>query len=291
MCCNWAGTGASGMERLAGRVAVVTGAASGIGKAMTVAFAREGMHVVMADVEQPALELAAKDLETAGAGVLAVVTDVSRAEEVSALAEATVEHFGAAHLLCNNAGVGGAGDPWEGPLTGWEWTIGVNLMGVVHGVRAFLPILRAQEEAHIVNTASIAGILPAPHTHYAATKYAVVGLSQSLFLDEQMLGTSVGVSVLCPAWVRTSIARSERNWPARLGPLPENPEAFEFLRQAFTEAIDAGMEPSAVAAQVIDAVKQRRFWILTHDNWMPAIAEHSSALAEGRDPVFPPITP
>lgn len=269
----------------------MTGAASGIGKAMTEAFAREGMRVVMADVEQPALELAAKDLEAAGASVLAVVTDVSRADEVNALAEATVGHFGAAHLLCNNAGVGGAGDPWEGPLSGWEWTIGVNLMGVVHGVRAFLPVLRAQEEAHIVNTASIAGILPAPHTHYAATKYAVVGLSQSLFLDEQMLGTSVGVSVLCPAWVRTGIAHSERNWPSRLGPLPENPEAFEFLRQAFTEAIDAGMEPSAVAAQVIDAVKQRRFWILTHDNWMPAISEYCSALAEGRDPVFPPITP
>ncbi len=279
------------MERLAGRVAVVTGAASGIGKAMTQAFAREGMRVVMADVEQPALELAAKDLEAAGASVLPVVTDVSRAEEVSALAGATVEHFGAAHLLCNNAGVSGAGDPWEGPLSGWEWTLGVNLMGVVHGVRAFLPVLRAQDEAHIVNTASIAGILPAPHTQYTTTKYAVVGLSQSLFLDEQVLGTSVGVSVLCPSWVRTSIASSERNWPERLGPLPENPEAFEPILQAFREAIDAGMEPAAVAAQVVGAVKQRRFWILTHDNWMPAIAGHCAALAEGRDPAFPPITP
>lgn len=279
------------MERLAGRVAVVTGAASGIGRAMAEAFAGEGMHVVMADIEEPALELAARNLGAAGASVLAVVTDVSRAGDVDALANATVEHFGAAHLLCNNAGVGGAGDPWEGPLTGWEWTIGVNLMGVVHGVRAFLPILRAQDEAHIVNTASIAGILPAPHTHYAATKYAVVGLSQSLFLDEQMLGTAVGVSVVCPSWVRTNIAHSERNWPARLGALPENPEAFEFLRQAFTEAVEAGMEPSAVAAQVVDAVKQRRFWILTHADWMPAVAEHCAALAEGRDPVFPPITP
>ncbi len=279
------------MKHLAGKVAVVTGAASGIGKAMTEAFAREGMHVVMADVEQPALELAAKDLEATGASVLAVVTDVSRADEVSALAEATVEHFGAAHLLCNNAGVGGVGDPWEGPLSGWEWTIGVNLMGVIHGVRAFLPILRAQDEAHIVNTASIAGILPAPHTHYTTTKYAVVGLSQSLFLDEQMLGTSVGVSVLCPAWVRTNVARSERNWPGRLGPLPENPESFEFLLQAFREAIEAGMEPAAVAEQVVDAVKQRRFWILTHTNWMPAIAEHCAALAEARDPAFPPVTP
>ena len=278
------------MKQFAGKVAVVTGAASGIGKAMTEAFAREGMRVVMADVEQPALNLAAKDLEATGASVLAVVTDVSRAEEVSALAEATVEHFGAAHLLCNNAGVSGAGDPWEGPLSGWEWTIGVNLMGVIHGVRAFLPILRAQDEAHIVNTASIAGIVPVAPTQYATTKYAVVGLSQSLFLGEQMLGTSVGVSVLCPAWVRTNVARSERNWPERLGPLPENPEALKFLLQAVRKATDAGMDPAAVAEQVVDAVKQRRFWILTHTDSMPAITAHCAALAEGRDPVFRPVT-
>jgi NAD(P)-dependent dehydrogenase (short-subunit alcohol dehydrogenase family) len=278
------------MKQLAGKVAVVTGAASGIGKAMTGALAREGMRVVMADVEQPALELAAKDLEATGASVLAVVTDVSRAEEVSALAEATVEHFGAADLLCNNAGVGGVGDPWEGPLSGWEWTIGVNLMGVIHGVRAFLPILRAQDEAHIVNTASIAGIVPVAATQYATTKYAVVGLSQSLFLGEQMLGTSVGVSVLCPAWVRTNVARSERNWPERLGPLPENPEALKFLLQAIRKATDAGMNPAAVAEQVVDAVKQRRFWILTHADSMPAIAAHCAALAERRDPVFRPVT-
>jgi NAD(P)-dependent dehydrogenase (short-subunit alcohol dehydrogenase family) len=278
------------MERLAGKVAVVTGAASGIGKAMAEAFAGEGMRVVIADVEQPALEQAAKDLQAAGASVLAVVTDVSRADDVGALAEATLGHFGAAHLLCNNAGVSGTGDPWVGPLSGWEWTIGVNLMGVVHGVRAFLPILRAQDGAHIVNTASLGGVLPMPTAQYAATKYAVVGLSQSLFLGEQALGTNVGVSVLCPGMVRTNIADSWRNWPPRLGALPENPEAFEPLRQALTEAIEAGMEPSAVAAQVIGAVKQRRFWIFTHADLMPAITGHWAAVAEGRDPDFPLFT-
>jgi NAD(P)-dependent dehydrogenase (short-subunit alcohol dehydrogenase family) len=279
------------MDELVGKVAVVTGAASGIGLAMCQVFSGEGMRVVMADVEESALSDAAKEVEAAGTDVLAVVTDVSSAEAVDALAQATVERFGAAHLLCNNAGVGDIGDPWEGPLSGWEWTLGVNLMGVVHGVRAFLPILRAQLESHIVNTASIAGILPMPGGPYAASKYAVVGLSQSLFLGEQLLGTGVGVSVLCPGYVRTRVGRCERNWPTRLGPLPETPPEFEFIRRAVLQAIDSGMEPSVVATKVANAVKQHRFWILTHDEWMPAVADHCRALVEQRDPTLPPMTP
>ena len=152
-----------------------------------------------------------------------------------------------------------------------------------HGYTEILP-------PFIVNTASLGGVLPMPTTQYAATKYAVVGLSQSLFLNEQALGTNVGVSLLCPGWVRTNIAHSERNWPARLGVLPQNPEAFEFLRQALTEAVEAGMEPSAVAAQVIGAGKQRPFWGFTHVGTRPAVAEHCAAVAEGRDPVFPVFT-
>jgi NAD(P)-dependent dehydrogenase (short-subunit alcohol dehydrogenase family) len=279
------------MEQLVGKVAVVTGAASGIGLAMCEAFSGQGMRVVMADVEAPALKVAATALEAAGADVLAVVTDVSSEESVDALAQATVERFGAAHLLCNNAGVGGVGDPWEGPLSGWEWTIGVDLMGVVHGVRAFLPILRAQDESHIVNSASIAGLLPTLGPPYAAAKYAVVGLSQALFLGEQVMATGVGVSVLCPGYVRTRVGSCERNWPPRLGPLPETPAGFEFVRQAVLQAIDSGVEPSVVAKKVIDAVMQRRFWVLTHDEWMPAVAEHCRALVEQRDPTLPPLTP
>jgi NAD(P)-dependent dehydrogenase (short-subunit alcohol dehydrogenase family) len=279
------------MEQLAGKVAVVTGAASGIGLAMCEAFSGQGMRVVMADIEASALKAAAEEVEAAGADVLALATDVSSAEAVDSLAQATVERFGAVHLLCNNAGVGGIGDPWEGPLSGWEWTIGVNLMGVVHGVRAFLPILRAQDESHIVNTASIAGLLPMLGPPYAATKYAVVGLSQSLFLGEQLQGTGVGVSVLCPGYVRTSVGSCERNWPARLGPLPDTPPGFEFVRQAVLLAIDSGMEPSVVATKVIDAVKQPRFWILTHDEWMTAVGDHCRALLEQRDPTLPPINP
>ena len=204
------------MKDFKGKVAVVTGAASGIGRGMAERFAAEGMHVVLADVEAPALEAAEKEMAAAGASVLAVRTDVSSAADVGALAERTIERFGKVHVLCNNAGVGGGAGAWDTSIEDWQWVLGVNLWGVVHGVRSFVPLMIAGgEEAHIVNTASVAGLMPgAGGAGYTATKFAVVGYSEALYYELLMSGSArIGVSVLCPAATATNIIDSDRNRP------------------------------------------------------------------------------
>src|SRR6478609_4697509 len=203
------------MDDLKGKVAVVTGGASGIGKGLAARFAAEGMNVVIADVEEPALEATAAEL-----GVVGVRTDVSDEASVQALAAAAVERFGTVHVVCNNAGVMSSADPWFGPLSAWTWLLGVNLWGVIHGVRAFLPVLAAQAEGHIVNTASIAGLYPGFGAAYDATKHAVVAITDDLYTGMQQVGLPIGVSVLCPGWVRTNILDADRNWPAGLGDEP-----------------------------------------------------------------------
>ena len=205
------------MDDLAGRVAVITGGASGIGLAMAERFAAEGMRIVLADVERPVLERAAAQLADAGVEVLAVPTDVSVAADVEALAAATLEHFGDVHLLCNNAGVGSRGLPViELPLADFEWVVGVNLFGVIHGLQAFLPRLVANDVGHIVNTASTSAFSYLPRMGpYNATKAAVVALSETLRFELEAEGSHVGVSVLCPSWVRTNISTSDRNRPER----------------------------------------------------------------------------
>src|SRR5579872_5125867 len=182
------------MDLARGKVAVVTGAGSGIGRALCSRWARAGMDVVAADVEEPALAGVVADLEEHGVHALGVVTDVSDEAAVQALAAAAVERFGAVHLLCNNAGVAGTGDAWFGPVSNWQWELGVNLWGVIHGVRAFLPLLAAQPESHIVNTASVAGVLPGFSAPYDASKHAVVALTESLYATMRMAGLPVGVS-------------------------------------------------------------------------------------------------
>ena len=276
------------MQELTGRVAVVTGAASGIGFALASAFAAEGMQVVLADVEAPALDDAVAKLAAGGADVLGVRTDVSDGAQMQALADAAVDRYGAVHVLCNNAGVGGGGLSWEAPLATWEWVLGVNLWGVIHGVRAFVPILMRQPEAHVVNTASVAGLVAGPFMGpYNASKHAVVALSETLHHEMGIMAPQVKVSVLCPGWVRTRIADSARNRPG--GPA-DDPAAMAGFAQALQALIDRGVAPEVIAAKVIAAMRAEQFWILPHDDveefWAEFVNTRARSLVDRTNPAI-----
>lgn len=279
------------MELGNGTVAVVTGAGSGIGLALADAFAASGCDVVLADVQDDALAAAAEQVGRHGGGVLTVRTDVSKQDEVDALAAATIERFGAVHVVCNNAGVGGGGDPWFGPITGWEWTMGVNFWGVVYGVRAFLPHLVAAGRGHVLNTASILGLMPAISPAYDASKHAVVALTEDLYHTLRTAGLPIGVSCLCPGWVRTGIAESERNWPDDLGPRPVRDAAAEVSRKYVQNAIAEGMQPGAVADMVLDAIRTGRYWVLPSPEFTELAIERFHRIAEQADPVAPEQIP
>jgi NAD(P)-dependent dehydrogenase (short-subunit alcohol dehydrogenase family) len=279
------------MRDLRGKVAVVTGGASGIGRAMAARFVAEGMKVVLADVEARALEATREALSSGGHDVLAVPTDVSKLDAVEALAARAFGAFGAVHVLCNNAGIGVGGLSWELSNADWEWVLGVNLWGVIHGVRTFVPRMIAQGEGHVVNTASIAGLLSAPGMGpYAATKHAVVAISECLHHDLALgAGGKVKVSVVCPAWVKTNIADSERNRPAsspaRTGaPSPQEQMMASLVRAAIT----GGIPPEEVASQVLDAILNDRFWVLTHPDTKKAVARRMNGILEGKAPEFDP---
>jgi NAD(P)-dependent dehydrogenase (short-subunit alcohol dehydrogenase family) len=275
------------MDDLAGKAAVVTGAASGIGYALAEALGHEGMRVVMADVEeQPLTEAAAKVRSVTGSDVLGVPTDVSVAASVDDLAVQAIEAYGPVALLCNNAGVAGGGLVWDTPLSEWEWVLGVNLWGVVHGLHTFLPAMVAQGEGHIVNTASMAGLLASPGmAPYCASKHAVVAISEALYRELELAGSPLGVSVLCPGFVNTRIVDADRNWPSRLGPVPEQGEVATMVDQFFRQQILAGMPPATVAEHVVAAIKQRRFWVLTHaEQYADHVRSRFDAAVSGRDP-------
>lgn len=276
------------MKDLNGRVAVVTGGASGIGRGMVEAFLAEGMKVVIGDVEKKALDATVAELSSAGSEVTGAVCDVSKPESVDALAKATLDAFGAVHVLCNNAGVGvtGAGRSWERPIEDWHWVMGVNLNGVMHGIRSFVPIMLEQgEDAHVVNTASIAGLVPGGGS-YGVSKSACVALSESLFSELAMANSKIGVSALCPGWVRTRILESDRNRPEapREIPVEEATPLVEMMRKAAEGAIEKGLDPREVGNIVVDAIKTRRFYILTHP-WQNMIEHHAQNILQGRDPV------
>ncbi len=275
------------------KVAVVTGGASGIGRAIAERLAAEGMKLVLADIEEGALATAQKEMEAKGATVLAVRTDVSQPSEVEALAKKTVDAFGAVDVLCNNAGVGPPGGPlWERTVADWQWVLGVNLWGVIHGVRVFVPIMRAQDtEAHIVNTASLAGLVSVPWMGiYNVTKHAIVTLSETLHHELTLSGTKLKVSVLCPAWVNTALADSERNRPAELTDADQtkSPQS-EMVEMALRGFLASGLPPEQVADAVLDAIRNENFYILTHPEGNEVIKARMQDILEGRNPTYEPV--
>ena len=281
------------MEDLRGRTAVVTGGASGIGLALAERFLAEGMNVVVADVEAGALDEAVAKLEPGGP-VLGVPTDVSDRDQVLALAAAARERFGPVGVVCNNAGVGGAslGAAWERDPRDWDWIVGVNLWGVIHGVQAFVPEMVERNEGHVVNTASMAGLLMGGIlSPYTTTKHAVVGLSKSMYSDLRMRGSHVGVTVLCPGWVRTRIGESARNWPSRLGPPPEAGSTLGALAQgAGSQLIANGMDPAEVAGLVVAAIREQRFWLLPNaEDMLPGLRKQNDSMFDGTNPDVGPL--
>jgi NAD(P)-dependent dehydrogenase (short-subunit alcohol dehydrogenase family) len=273
-----------------GRVAVVTGAASGIGLGLARRFAAEGMRVVMADVEAPPLEAAAAELGRDGAEVLPVVTDVSDAGSVADLRDTALRAFGAVHLLCNNAGVGGSQDPlWEVPLGDLEWVFGVNLWGVVHGIRAFVPVLQEQDAAHVVNTSSVFGLFAGSLGAYGASKHAVVALSESLHFQLREAGSHIGVTVLCPSAVRTNFDDSARNRPPAAGPPADAGATTQAARADLHARSAPPREPGEVADLVVDAVRTGRFYVLTNAARDTAIRKRAEEVLAGGPPT-PPLT-
>jgi NAD(P)-dependent dehydrogenase (short-subunit alcohol dehydrogenase family) len=276
------------MQSLKGKVAVVTGAGSGIGKALALRFADEGANVVLADIQEDALVAAVAEVRDRGVEALEVLTDVSQFESVEAMAEAALERFGTVHVLCNNAGVGGGGRIANQQLVDWQWVLGVNLWGVIHGIHAFLPILEAnREEGHIVNTASVAGLVAGPGIGpYNASKFAVVAISETLYHELAAAGSKVGVSVLCPGYVRTNIATSQRNRPAHLRRESKASPEARAGNADIASGVSTGMDPANVAEQVLHAIRANRFWIVTHPELLATVRQRNELLAELRNPVI-----
>jgi NAD(P)-dependent dehydrogenase (short-subunit alcohol dehydrogenase family) len=270
------------MNTLRGKTAAVTGAASGLGRAMALAFANEGMDLALADVDEKGL---AETLRlVSGVKTSSMKVDVSKAEEVDAFS-ASLKNV---HVVCNNAGVSPVGPLWENTTADWRWALGVNLWGVIHGVRAFVPRLVAQGEGHVVNTASVAGLISPPGMGvYNVTKHAVVALSESLHHDLRVQGSPVGVSVLCPAYVPTGISNSERNRPQELAN-PALSERQRALKENLKKAVSSGkLTADDVARAVVGAIKENRFYILTHPRIKGAIQARMEDVLQERTPRNP----
>ncbi|MBX3644401.1 MAG: SDR family NAD(P)-dependent oxidoreductase [Rubrivivax sp.] len=283
------------MQQLQGRVAVITGAASGIGLALAQRFGREGMRLVLADIEAAALARVQAQFQAQGVPALAVQVDVMDEAQVAALADAAYRHYGAVHLLCNNAGVTAPAlraPTWETRTADWQWVLGVNLMGVVHGVRAFVPrMLAGGEPGHIVNTASVAGLISGPGPYFAS-KHGVVCLSEGLYKDLRAAGAKLSASVLCPGLIRTAILDAERNRAAAFGgatDLSTLPEASQRAAAGFRESLQSGYEPAQVADAVADAVRDDRFYIVpAQAPLVEMLRLRMQDILEGRNPSLPP---
>ena len=271
------------MQELANKNAVITGAASGIGRGLAHAFAARGVNLVLADVETAPLRELERELGESGVAVHSLSCDVADPASVEQLANESFERCGAIHILCNNAGVAENNlATWELELADWDWVLGVNLMGVVHGVRHFVPrMIAGGEPGHIVNTASIGGLvagtaLPA----YTVSKHAVVALSEILYNDLRRRGSVVSASVLCPGWVNTRIAESDRNRDVK----PPLDERLEKSRAAFQRSIAQGLEPIAVGELVADGITEDRFYLYTHPEWNDAVRDRFAAIENGLEP-------
>jgi NAD(P)-dependent dehydrogenase (short-subunit alcohol dehydrogenase family) len=282
------------MKTFQGRTAVITGAASGFGLEASRIAAARGMNLVMADVQPDALDAAAAEITGLGAQVLAYRLDVAKPAEVDAMAAATVARFGTPHFVFNNAGVAVGGLIWEMTLKDWEWVIGVNLMGVVHGIHAFTPMMLAAAkqdpsyEGHIVNTASMAGLLSAPNMAvYSATKHAVVALTETLYQDLRLVTDQVGASVLCPYFVPTGISHSDRNRPAELA--GGQPTRSQLVARAMSDkAVSSGKVTAATVAQsVFDAIAAQQFYIYSHPKQLGNVQSRMEDIIGSRNPSDP----
>jgi NAD(P)-dependent dehydrogenase (short-subunit alcohol dehydrogenase family) len=282
-------TGAT-ME-LKGKTAVITGGASGIGLATAKRFAASGANLVLGDIEEAPLAAAVLGLTDQGARVIGVAGDVAQEADVFAMRDAALAEFGAVHLVFNNAGVGG-GLTIGTPKAIWDWVLGVNIDGVVNGVNAFVPLFLEQDEGHVINTASEAGLVGVPGSGpYCASKFAVVGLSEALFQELALTGKNVHVTVLCPNFVRTRINESQRNMPSELLSYLEDPVAQEVKKLA-DAAVNSGIDPADVAQMVEDAVVANRFWILTNEHSATRITEQRLAwMRGGRPPMAKRMAP
>jgi NAD(P)-dependent dehydrogenase (short-subunit alcohol dehydrogenase family) len=281
------------MKDFKGKVAVITGAACGIGFSLAERCAQEGMKVVLAGINEDTLNKAEKEIKKTGATTLVVKTDVSKAADVKALAKKTIDAFGAAHLLFNNAGVVNSGTVWGSTLSDWEWVLGVNLWGVIYGIHYFVPIMLKQNtECHIVNTSSVTGLFVIPHpSPYTVSKHAVVVISEDLYQQLGQKNSSIGVSVLCPGGVKTNIVLCERNRPAELKNDPGEEEAGKLdpaITDFIQQGIKNGMPPAQVADIVFDAIKEKKFYIIPNINiFKPIIQTRMEDILQERNPTNP----
>ena len=267
------------MDEFEGRVAVVTGAASGIGLATATRFAQEGMRVVLADVERDSLDAAVSMLQGQGHEVLGVPTDVSRWDAIQHLADRALSAFGQVNVLHNNAGVVRAGRLEELSIADWEWVLGVDLWSVIYGVKTFLPLIREAGEGHVVNTASSSGLQSAPDIGpYNVAKFGVVAISETLQLELIAEGSPIGASVLCPGAIATRIAESERNRPDAVA----DTETNQRFRSFASKIVGEGLSPKVVAEKVVRAIRAQEFWILTHPNWIDVLRKRVEGMEDGR---------
>lgn len=282
------------MQDFENKTAVITGGANGIGRAMGERFLATGMNVVLADVEQKALDDTVAELAGQG-NCIGVRADVSSADDVQALAERALGAYGAIHVACNNAGVFAGGLLWEQSLADYRWQLDVNVWGVIHGIRTFVPIMKAQDEpCHLVNTASMAAVTALPYAGiYHMTKHAVLGLSESLYHELAFHAPNVKVSVLCPEAIKTGIADAERNRPAdyaREGDIVDSEER-KLVTQALADSTAAGIGPEVMAQRVYDAIVEERFYILSEEAWRDTANVRLDDIRAGRNPTFaPPVS-